>query len=309
MSLFIPIDYLGGSYPSLGEGQWQLGEVKFGRGTPITVANVDIGAYEHKLSDIQISQTDELRMGRDFFTPGVLTFDMGILNNRLLPSMAAITRNGGVGYPERYEIQGAQPLMEKLVATWRNDATRKRFGYLNYLRYCKFGMQKRIYGRPRKITTNIFNSANEYVPILAEFQRVDTLSYDDSESYVTGAPAAYGTYPIQAQRVGGKTATWVRYLIQGPINHPKINVKDQYEIELNYNVPVGVVVEITSYPWERRVITSLGQNISPLMIGNSPYMEKIVLQPSSISEIGLSGSATTADTGLVVLWREAYATL
>jgi hypothetical protein len=32
-------------------------------------------------------------------------------------------------------------------------------------------------------------------------------------------------------------------------------------------------------------------------------------QPSSITEIGLSGSSTNDDTQLVVLWREAYATL
>lgn len=309
MSIFIPIDYLSGGVPQLLEGQWKLGEVLFGKFTPISVELTEIGSYEHVVSDIQISQTDELRMGRDFFKPGMLTFTMGILNNRLLPSMASMSKNGGSQFPNPYNIVEAQPLLEKLVATWRNDSTRKRFGYVNSLRYCKFGIQKRVYGRPRKITTNVFNSRNEFVPAVAEFQRVDTLSYGDAENWVSGEPSAAGTTPIQVFRTGGSIQTWARFLIYGPINHPVIKVKEQYEIDLDFNIPAGQVVEISSYPWERRIFNSLGQNLAPRLIGNSPYMERMTFPPNSISEVGLSGSSTTADTHLVVLWREAYATL
>ena len=295
---------------TLKEGQWELGPVQFGRYTKIPVENVEVGAYGTTVGDIQMSQTDEIRFGRDFFQPGMLTFTMGILNNRMLPNMAAIDLLGGAGYPPNIaEIFQAQPMLEQLCHEWRADDIRTQFGYTKVLKYCKFGLQKRVYGRPRKMSTNVFNSRNEFVPVVADFQRVDTFSYSEEEFSAVGAPSAPGTTPIAVTRAGGSANTWLRALITGPINDPVIKVGSLYTIELDYNLAAGKVIEITAYPWERRIIDSDGFNLSPKLIGVSPYMEKMKIPANATTNVGLSGSSTTGATAIAVLWREAYNTL
>lgn len=291
----------------LKEGQWQLGSLVFGKFTKIPVENVDIGAYDSQVGDIQMSATDELRFGRDFFQPGLLTFTMGILNNRLLPNMAAIDLSAGISYPENIEsIFHAQPLLEQICTEWRADDIRTSFGYCKPLSYCKFGIQKRVYGRPRKMSTNIFNNQNEFVPVVAEFQRVDTFSYSDQEFSVAGPPGS----TLTVTRSGGGASTWGRFLIQGPITNPIITVGSLYTIELNYSLDSSDVVEINAYPWERRVILAPdGLNLAPKLIGDTPYMEKMRIPPNTSTTVSMSGTGTTADTELAVLWREAYNTL
>lgn len=295
---------------TLKEGQWELGDFVFGKHSRVPVENVEVGAYGHQVGDMQMSQTDEVRFGRDFLQPGLLTFTMGILNNGVLPNLAAIDIKAGHSLPPQIEdMFQAQPMLETLCTEWRADDIRTLFGYTKILRYCKFGIQKRVYGRPRKMSVNVFNSRNEFVPVVAEFQRVDTFSYSDEEFSATGAPSAAGTTPIAVTRAGGGAPTWFRALITGPINDPVIKVGSQYNIELDYNLAAGKVIEITAYPWERRIIDSDGFNLAPKLIGSSPYMEKMKLNPNTTTNVGLSGSATTGATAIAVLWREAYNTL
>lgn len=295
---------------SLKEGQWQIGSVVFGRYTKMPVENVEVGAYGSQVGDIQLSQTDEVRFGRDFFAPGTLTFTMAILNNRILPNMAVIDLSGGVTFPPDVEnMFSAQPMLESLCFEWRADDIRTLFGYTKVLKYCKFGIQKRLYGRPRKMALNVFNTRNEFVPVVAEFQRVDTFSYSDEEFAAVGASSAAETTPIAVVRSGGSAPTWARFLITGPINHPVIKVGNLFYVDIDYNLPAGKVIEVNAYPWERRIIDSDGLNLAPKLVGVSPYMEKMRIPANATTNVGLSGSSTTGATALAVLWREAYSTL
>lgn len=296
----------------LKEGQWQLGSAVFGKFTKIPVENVEIGAYGSQVGDIQLSQTDEVMFGRDFFQPGLLTFTMGVLNNRILPNMAAIDLSAGVSYPPQVlQMFHAQPVLETLCTEWRADDIRTQFGYTKVLSYCKFGIQKRVYGRPRKFAMNAFNNKNEFVPVVAEFQRVDTFSYSDEEFAETAGPVSIpGDHNITVVRSGGGAPTWARFLIEGPITDPVIQVGTLYTIELDYALEAGEVIEINAYPWERRIIQAPdGFNLAPKLIGDSPYMEKMRLPANASTNVGMSGSGTTGATEITVLWREAYNTL
>lgn len=295
----------------LKEGQWKIGSTVFGKFTRIPVENVEIGPYGSQVGDIQMSQSDEVRFGRDFFQPGTINFTMGILNNGILPNLAGIDLKAGHSFPSQVEdLFKAQPLLEALCTEWRADAIRTQFGYTTMIQYCKFGIQKRIYGRPRKMTYNAFNSRNEFVPIVAEFQRVDTFSYSDTEFAVSGPPSAAGTTPIAVPRAGGGAPTWLRALIQGPIVNPIIKVGNLFNVEISYTISSGEIIEVNAYPWERKIIVSPGNlNLAPKLVGSSPYMEKMRLPANVTTNVGLSGSATTGSTALAVLWREAYNTL
>ena len=67
----------------------------------------------------------------------------------------------------------------------------------------------------------------------------------------------------------------------GPIDHPVITVGNQ-QIELNYNLVADEVVEISSYPWQRRAINNGGYNLSALLIGETQYLDRLKLPEAGV---------------------------
>lgn len=288
---------------ALGAGQFQFNGVKFGRNTMLPVSGFDTSAYGVTGTDYQIAQADEMRFGRDALQPGTLTLTINALDNRPLPNMVALSG------PRTIQTVSATDTMEKLATAWKSDITRNIYGAVDVLYYNRKGSVVQIYGRARKFATNAPSRLSQYRVATAEFQRVDTKCYSDIEYNVTVLPGSEGVTTQNIVRSDGYATTWLQMFIYGPVTHPKIKIGSLPLIDINYTLPAGHMVEINSYPWQRRVVNDSGDNLRPLLINDSPYLDQIQVLGNATTGVGLSGSSTTSATKLLVLWREAYNSL
>lgn len=289
---------------NLGEGQYQINGVRFGRNTRMPISGLDLAGYGVGATDYQVARADELRFGRDTLQPATMTFTIGAVDNKWLPHMQPLTHIGSVS-----NLANASSLLEQLATAWKSDVTRSTFGAVDVLYYGREGIVTQIYGRPRKFSYNAKSMKAQFRSATAEFQRVDTLCYTDQTYTVTVLPGTEGVATQNIVRSGGGAYTWLQLFIYGPIDHPKVKLGSLPLIDLNYSIPSGKMVEINSYPWQRRVVNSDALNLRPLLINDSPYLDQIRLAANSTTGIGLSGGSTTGATKLLAVWREAYNTL
>ena len=288
---------------ALKEGQYQIGDLVFGNGTGIAVASFAKESYEVQTMDLPMARSDEIRFGKDSYMPTPITLELGIMDNY------SIFEGPKVAVPG--QLTGAQ-LQAKLAMEWRADRERKVWNSQKPLYYCERGIQKVVYGRPRKFTQGKARYGVEWIPVVAQYQPVDPLCYDANPQQVTGAPGATLTLP----RAGGEVDGWFEMYINGPINVPEITINYTInaipvtrKIKVNYNLPADTVMHISSYPWQRRCITSSGYNLSAFLIGDSPYLDELTLPPNTTSTAVMTGTGTTGATNITVSYREAYASL
>ena len=257
----------------LGPGQYQLGDLVFGKGTRYKVESVEIQPYEVNPQDFQVSQSDEIRFGRDTFKPASIMFTMSVLINRVLDNMVSYAGSLNL------DFSGELNLVPEIQREWRADDVRSNWGQLKPLRWCdRDGNVRRIYGRPRKFQYTKLTERDDFIKIVAEFKCSDTLSYDDTEIY---AELEANASPLYVTRQKGNASAWLRLLLLGPIDHPIITIGDQ-QIELNYDLEAGELVEISSYPWQRRAINDGGYNLSPLLIGKTQYLDRLKLPEAGV---------------------------
>lgn len=282
----------------LREGQYKIGDLLMGPGTPIKISDFAPGGYEVNNMDQKVSFSDEVTFGFDSLTPSPMSFELAIIDNfdiwrgpeHLVP-----------GYPSGAEM------VEQLTAEWRADAQRKVWNSVKPLEYKKNGPQKIVFGRPRKITVIKTRLGGEFIPAVLDFQPADPLTYGAIENVQDVAPSVGGATTISINRTGGGRApTWFRGLITGPINKPKIYVGGQWVAEIDVNLAAGKVLEVNSYPWQRRIVDSDSNSHSAKLLGDV-YMDEMKIPPLTTTTVGLSGaSGTTSATKLSVFWREAY---
>lgn len=256
---------------AISPGQFQIGNLVFGKGTRYKVENIEIQPYEVAPQDFQISQSDEIRFGRDSLKPASIIFTMSTLVNREIANMRSLIGGGPVNYSSELD------LLPTLQQEWRGDDVRKTWGQLKYLRYCdRNGNIRRIYGRPRKFQYSALRERDDYINITAEFKCADTLAYDDTETFTE---VLIGAAPVSVTRVAGSAYCWYRILIYGPATSPTVTVGTQ-QITLDYDILANDVVEISSYPWQRRAINSAGLNLSAKLSGDTEYLDQMMLPPS-----------------------------
>ena len=288
---------------ALKEGQFQIGDLVFGAGTDIRVATFQKESYEVQTMDLPMARSDEIRFGKDSLTPTPITLELGIMDNY------SIFEGPKVPMPGQ---DSASDLQSKFAMEWRADRERRVWNSQKPLYYCKRGIQKVVYGRPRKFTQGWDRYGSEFVPIVAQYQPVDPLSYDANPKQVTAVPGTNMT----VNRSNGEIDAWFEAYINGPINKPQITIDYTVNsipitrtITVDYNLPADTVLHISSYPWQRRCIASNGQNLSAFLIGDSPYLDELTLPPNTTSIIKMTGTGTTAATNITVSYREAYASL
>lgn len=270
---------------TLKPGQYQIGDIVFGSSTLYPVENFEDSGYTANASDYAVPNTDEMRMGRDTISPGGITITMAALDNR----------------PTEY----AYDLAEDFAAEWRGDDVRRLWGTLKPLKCATEVGVFRIYGRPRKFVSGKASRKSEWIPIVCDFSRADTLHYDDEESITAVPLGSAGATTATVTRAGGRAPTWLRAFIAGPITNPKLKV-GTYTVELTTTLASGKIIEINAYPWERRIINSDGQNLVVTLAGASPYMDEMKILPRVTTNLGLSGTGTSGATGASILLREAY---
>lgn len=245
-------------------GQYQIGNLIFGRGTTVPVETFDIKPYDVNPQDHQVSLSDEIRFGIDSFKPTTIEVTFHVLYNKLLP-----------GYEDAFEnFWEDMPKASHFQREWRFDEGRKIWGSIKPLYCCgKDDVTRMVYGRPRQFTYAKDSDYSETVQCLGQFQRSDTLAYTAKESYIE---LAGGVLPWYLTRTGGDSDTWFRILAYGPMTNPKFTV-GIHSIELDYEIEEGEALEISSYPWMRRAVDSKRINLAAYLIGKSEYLDRMIV--------------------------------
>lgn len=289
--------------------QYQLNGITFGRDTQIPVAKVDLQPYNVNNQDFQVQRSDENRFGVDTLAPSPIIFTMSVLNNYELESMSGMSTAPA---PDDL-FANNNYLLNELAAVWKNPSLRMTWGATVPLLCCdKTGQVRRVYGRPGKFAHAARSKAgNSWIDVQAEFRRADTYAHSDIE-YFVGHPTDLtkglppdGTTSVNASRLDGDGDSWLRILFYGPMTHPVVQYGDQ-TLELNSTIGPGVVLEISSYPWSRRVVDSNGINRRTQLIGDTLYLDQIKFP--TVSDMNITWTCAGADTTtqLYFLWREAY---
>ncbi|WP_131721546.1 hypothetical protein [Mycolicibacter heraklionensis] len=279
--------------------QFQIGEVIFGRHTPYPVEKVDISSYTVNNQDFQVPMSNETRMGIDTKQAGPMTFTLGVIDN------APVSRSV-VGLPDDLVAKSSK-LLTALQTEWKANAATKQYGEMQPLIYCDgYGAVRRIYGRPRKFTYTRKSPKSLFYRVTAEYARADTLTYSDVEY---AAALTQGADLVEYSQLGDADS-WLRVLLTGPMTNPVIQVGDS-TIQLQIEIDEGMLVELSSYPWARRIVSAPADggpliNQRRAMVGQTRYLDQIMM-PAGLP-VGMSYVAadTTTASGCLVLWRDAH---
>jgi hypothetical protein len=91
----------------------------------------------------------------------------------------------------------------------------------------------------------------------------------------------------------------------GPMTHPVVTYGDQ-TLELTTHIDAGKVLEVSSYPWSRRVVDSDGINRRTEVIGDTLYLDQIKFYAGQSIDISWTCDDSDSGTQMFFLWREAY---
>ncbi|AYN58170.1 hypothetical protein SEA_KANDZ_28 [Mycobacterium phage KandZ] len=257
---------------NLEPGQYQIGDLVFGRGTMYPVTSIEIQSYQVQAQDFQVIRSDEVQFGQDSLLPGPIVFELGVYDFKRIANVEPYT--GRVFNEEPFK-----KLLNKLAAEWRGDDVRQNWGAMKALKCCERDGKVLVwYGRPGKFQTTKRSRKSSFFTVTAEFRRADTLMYSDKES---GVEVLKGDVPTIINRADGEAKSWLRVVGYGPLTHPVITIGDQ-QVELDVELADGEAFEVSSYPWQRRAINNSGQNISSKLIGDTQYLDRLQLPPAGV---------------------------
>ena len=281
-------------------GQYQIGDLVFGRGTIYPVNNVEIQSYNTAPQDFPVQMSDEISAGQDSLQGAPIIFNIGVIDNYVLPNMAALTGVTPGFTAEQYALH-------KLAKEWRGDDVRRIPGAMKPLICCeRDGRVLRWYGRPRKFQPTKRSKGSQFFIVQAEYMRFDTLQYSDEEyGIVLNAGGS-----ASATRGAGDMPAWFRVLLVGPAVHPIVTI-GSLTVNLDYTLAAGEQVEISSYPHARRVINNGSPvlNLAAKLIGATPYLNQLLFYPGASSTVSWSATGTSGASKCYFLWREAWSVM
>lgn len=294
---------------NLERGQYQIGDLIMGPYTPFKIESIDIGNYDVNVQDKQKQMSNEIDFGQDTLKPAPLSLTINVMVNRVLPNIAALTND------IRVLNFDDDPNLADLQREWRAEETLMQPGVIKPLLFCgSDGIVRQFYGRPGKFTYKKHRQIDSlYYQVTAEFRRSDTYAYSNQEYFVDFAADT----PQTITRTNGNAMSWVRMLLVGPVSHPTINFGDR-QIELDTThpdlntiypggiIPAGVAVEISSYPWERRVVDSNGISLAAYIVTDRPYLDTIRFPDHVPTVISWTGTSLAAGSKMRLLWHDGY---
>lgn len=290
-------------YRNLVQGQMQIGDLVMGRGTTIIIDNFDAKPHDVNAQDYQRNRSDEINFGQDYWKPTTIELGLNVMYNRLLPKYESVIPNFWMG----------MPTVDDLEREWGFDEGRQVWNEMKPLyRVGRDGIPKMIFGRPGQFGANDPTGKGELVPVVCEYRRADTFGYGVQEKGIFFSNVALtGT----VHGTSGTVPSWARILVEGPIGDLTIQFSELYKtpepyiFHLGYDVDPGEVVEISSYPWQRRAVSSTGENVSSYVDAASPYLDRIRLPHDRDCTITVTGNGKTSATKVAVLYRDCYRTL
>lgn len=282
-------------------GQYQIGDIVFGKGTTVNVDTFDAKPYDKNVQDMQLSRNDEINFGQDQDKPTTIEITFNVRYNWLLPKYSGLIPNFWHG----------QPTVDDFAREWKADEIRQIPGEVKPLYKCgRDGITRAIYGRPGQFTSGENTEAAEAVECMGEFRRLDTYGYGVTEHALIMSQA---DPTVTIPGTLGNAPTWLRILLVGPVTHPIITFSSSYErgetvIDFDYEVEAGEIAEISSYPWKRRVINDANPplNLARKLIGDSPYLDRLRMGHNQTIDVEIDGDDMTSDTRAAVLWYDAY---
>lgn len=166
----------------LSPGQYQIGSVIMGPGTPFKIEEIVINNYEINVQDYQSQSSDEIRMGTDTLKPAPIQMTINVLRNRALPNIVGLVGGSSPTFSD--------DTLEDLQREWRADEVRFEWGALKPLYFCgEDGIVRQFNGRPGKFSYRMHKQINGlFYQVTAEFRRSDTLAYSANEYYVSFPP-------------------------------------------------------------------------------------------------------------------------
>lgn len=293
--------------PVLEEGTFSLDGYKFGGANdPVVVVpgGFDPGVTNWRTQDADNPLGDAMRFGRDRLSPATWGFT---LQTNLDTSTQALDA------------------IEEIETVWKGDATRATPGAVQTLRYNLGGRTRRVYGRSRRFAPTISPLTFQGVSgALADFQKADTLHYDDTEYVVDISILAGRASGIKSpligplttvaggdridtiQEVGGNAPAPFIAIIYGPISNPYIEGPGFF-VKLNTTLAYDQYAVIDTRPWAQTVIrndgVSLGGKLSRLS-----RLTTARLNPGSAS-IKFGGTDLTGRAKCRFSWRPTYNSL
>lgn len=257
---------------NLEPGQLQIGDTVFGFGTQLNIESFDIGGHEVTNQDRQSQDADETLFGSDQLKALPIQFIINAFKDEIVPNMVALTGD------TRELNFSHQNHVSNFSREWRADDIRKAWGALKNLYVCrKDGRVVELFGRPGKFQVSREEMTSNYQKIVAEFRRSDTFAYTDFEWFTTVRDGEIQTVYRSTDLGQGDAPCWLRFFIVGPMTNPIIQLGTT-TIELAHEIEAGEIVEISSYPWQRRVID--------LGTGNS--LAAKLVQPNSLRQLKMS---------------------
>jgi hypothetical protein len=282
-------------------GQYQFGDIVFGKHTTVRVENFDIKPYDLAAMDYQTSRSDEMHFGWDQIKPTTIEITFDILYSKMLPQYEHLIPN----------FWDEMPTVDDFANAWRADEVRYSWGEMKPLYACgRDFITRTIYGRPGAFTYPKDSEYTEVLQCLAEFRRADAFAYAVNERAVLLSPSQttetiHGTV--------GNAPSWFRILLEGPVVNPTFSFTNlifgDVIFNLGYTVAPGETVEINGYPWSRRTISSNGQNLSADLIGDTPYLDRMRFDSNAEVTCVFGGTGMTDDTKALLLWRDGYASI
>lgn len=257
--------------------QYQLGSVVFGRDTDIIIKNIAIQPYNVNSQDFQLVRSDEVRFGIDTLAPSTILFELSVLNNYALETMEDLT-----GESTSDSILGqSRSLLSSLADEWKAVDTRRSWGAMQPLLFCDSdGVVRQIYGRPGKFTHAASRRGQQWIDVQAEFRRADTYAYSNEEKSIE---IFRGDNPVWFNQDGDAPA-WFRILFYGPVTNPTVTVGAQ-QFYVETEIDSSTVLEISSYPWARRIVDDNGVNHRTKLRGATQYLDELRISPKDKAPI------------------------
>lgn len=251
-------------YKNLVPGQAQFGNIVIGRGTNVQIEEIKFNADDIQNQDHQVAMADTITFGQDQIKPATIEFTLHHLDNHMLPGWEYLKPN----------FWHSMPTVDDIIKEWRFDRGRKVWGQMKEIYLCNNqGVGKSVFGRPRSLQREKIPVGALDTTIIAEFQKADSLFYSTGE-WTT--ELTIGDTPSYIQRFDGDADSWFRIWLEGPITNPRITI-GECDIKLDgVVIPEGDIVEISSYPWMRRIVNNKREFLANKYNGNTP-LDKLIM--------------------------------
>lgn len=288
-------------------GQFQLGDVLFGRRTGIECTDFTISEPASTTADLAMPGEDGVMMGRDYLGSRTLSWSLVV---------------------NQYTASAGKERWGALEAAWDARETRLVPGAVTALRMQDHGSGVRVaYGRPRKFTpADLSFTRNGAIPVVADFTTVDRFFYDDVEQVMSfGVRPTIGsgggitppfTPPLMLSPAdtsnsdvvvnAGNAPTWPVIIFTGPIVNPAVVIGDNlHTVRLQTTLADNEVVTIDTRPWMRTITRSDGASLAGTARGSR--LADLILMPGP-TLIGIQGIDLDGTASGTIRWRSAYTT-